>query len=281
MKKQYETDLLWNNYLHTMNNNFHKKDYTEYVQNLRLITNNSIDTAKQMYSQLVIDILNPLVKHFIKWVLDNARYNIVINQRDAWPFLAYSKGAFKEIYMTRGIYLNTDDNLLLEYLDQNLLGQPISLIDTGCMGNASNKIRQLGYTVQSLFLYTKNPSIQSFFTSESVKKIIKKTIPTCSPDKFSHIIMRTFDLSIPKYYQSPCELKRNKENIITPVLKKSDLLSQILSKSMESHFGTQCNKTLEETIHRLAKDFELSRHGEKSILMQFHRHNNTNKLLWY
>lgn len=29
------------------------------------------------------------------------------------------------------------------------------------------------------------------------------------------------------------------------------------------------------------KDFELSRHGEKSILMQFHRHNNTNKLLWY
>lgn len=85
----------------------------------------------------------------------------------------------------------------------------------------------------------------------------------------------------PKYYQSPCELKRNKENIITPVLKKSDLLSQILSKSMESHFGTQCKKTLEETIHRLAKDFELSRHGEKSILMQFHRHNNTNKLLWY
>ena len=84
-----------------------------------------------------------------------------------------------------------------------------------------------------------------------------------------------------KIYQSPCELKRNKENIITPVLKKSDLLSQILSKSMETHFGPQCNKTLEETIHRLAKDFELSRHGEKSILMQFHRHNNTNKLLWY
>lgn len=277
MKAKYDMDLLWSDYLKTMNNNFHHKDYSEYINNVKEITKGSIDVAKDMYAQITSEILNPLVKHFIQWVYNNAQYNIIINQRDAWPFFAYSNNSFQEIYMTRGIYLNTNDNVLSEYLDQHLHKQPITLIDTGCMGSASNKMRQLGYTVQSLFLYTKNPGIQSFFTNENVKQIIRKTIPKCNPDKFAHIIMRTFDLAIPKYYQSPNKLKRNHNGILTPVLKKSDKLSQVLAKTMESYFG---NQTLEETIYKLAKEFIYSRHGGKSILMQFHTRPNTNKLLW-
>jgi hypothetical protein len=198
--------------------------------------------------------------------------------------MEFSNGNFKDIYMTRGVYLNPDnlerEKILKAYLAQEIDGESVTLVDGGCMGTASHTIRAYGYKVQNLFLFSLNPGIESFLTSDKVVKTIKRIMPRCSHIKFSHILLKMFERAIPKLYQSPKKLIQDENGLIKPLLVKSDPMSQILHNAMKEVFGKAHSKSLEEVLFFLSKEFVEAKQGKDTILMPFYNLPYTNKLLW-
>jgi len=266
----------WSEYTKTMQGELGDKAGAAYVDGVKHLANFDPILARHLFVTVAHNAWNPMITHFIKWVEERAMYDIKINQRDGAPIMELANGRYNDIYLTRKICGIADElagsntakqQLLDEYIAQETHGRPFTLVDSGCYGSIIYQLMEHGYNIQPLFFFSRNPHIDSFLTDESVISKMRNVMRGEDIDGFMGALNDSFECCMPKKFQSPESLIKDKDGLIVPVVKKSDGLSQIFSKCFFNGLKCENIMTLEQTMALYYDEFIKARDGKGSVIM--------------
>ncbi len=151
----------------------------------------------------------------------HARYSPVLMMRDASPLKVIPIASnWKEAWVNRlncGIEdeLSLDqggmmDDLAWEYIVQERLNHPFTLVDGGAWGTIVQKLHELGLKFQPLFFYSHNPNIKGFLNDLGFDK------------KQGELLNDSLECSFPKLFHRPASFIRSEIGIVSPRLAQTE-----------------------------------------------------------
>lgn len=187
-----------------------KTKAVHYVESLRSASNDNVDRAVELITEVTQKKWGPLMRGFVKWVVETTDKN------SALIFLLRDAGsAYKIASLTASQHRRTCIPL---YLSRAMLGLPdemsknnpsakqkllkrylkffsdheIVLVDTGCWGGIVAELyKTFGYRCQTRLLFSHNPWIPSYLSHlglpEQIGEVLNDSLEVAYPNKYHRV----------------------------------------------------------------------------------------------